>query len=66
MTLNPDELSLLGFVREYGPISIEDLARASYVNVQEMKQLLSNLERKGLVRNLDNLYSVVTYNLYNA
>lgn len=49
MPLTPDEISLLGFLREHGPTSVNTLARLSYEEKSEIKRHLHELESRSLI-----------------
>ncbi|MBU2589193.1 MAG: hypothetical protein KKF52_00390 [Nanoarchaeota archaeon] len=57
-TLNPDELSILGFLRENGPVNLESLCKMSYCKPSEIKLILNNLINYRLVDLEDNSYKV--------
>ena len=54
MPLTPDEFGVLAFLREYGPTSVEHLAKTSYQDQTDILRYLSGLQKKSLVRKTEN------------
>jgi len=56
--LMPDEVSMLGFIREHGPVSSGTLARCSCESEKEILRHLKSLLDKELIEQENGLYRV--------